>query len=266
MSNDYYVSTGAPVFGSFGQSVLQSNQFTGVEQGFDKIPDLTSLLRGISYYATTGGVANTYTAAVSSKVTAYVDHLRVSLKMNLANTGASTINVNALGAKQIRRQDGSQLVAADLPINVIAILTYNTSDGYFTFQGTTTSQYTEIAANVATASAAAVTATNAADVAAAAAASMAGDYLLTGTEVVASNGGIQTKTIAGATVLTNTLTNGQAVALKLLGATPGDVTITGVVWVGLYGESVPTWTGADWVLLIKSQGVLYGWYSGEYTP
>lgn len=103
----------------------------------------------------------------------------------------------------------------------------------------------------------------AAAAATAAAASMLGDYLLTGTVIDAGNGGMQTKTITEITTLTNTLANGEAVALHVIDADLFTFTITGVNWVGLYGETTPTYTGDDWLLLLKSQGTLYGWYSGE---
>ena len=83
-------------------------------------------------YGTTAGSANTYTLTLSPAPT-YVDGLAVSVKINVTNTGASTININSLGAKTIKAPDGADVVAGDLLLNSIYSLRYNGTN--FILQG-----------------------------------------------------------------------------------------------------------------------------------
>ena len=54
----------------------------------------------VAKYGTTTGSANGYLLTVND-VTSYFDGLLINIKANFTNTGASTINVNSLGAKNI---------------------------------------------------------------------------------------------------------------------------------------------------------------------
>ncbi len=74
-------------------------------------------------YATTSGT-DTYTATLSPAPTSYTTGMTVKLKIGNVNTGASTINLNSLGAKTIQK-NGSALSAGDLPANAIAHLVYD---------------------------------------------------------------------------------------------------------------------------------------------
>jgi len=80
----------------------------------------------------TGGAASAYTAAGTPAPTALVDGLIVSAVIHAASTGASTLNLNSLGAKDILRRDGSAIVAGDLPVNQAVLLVYRASaDDFF---------------------------------------------------------------------------------------------------------------------------------------
>jgi len=63
---------------------------------------------------TSTGSANAYVLAASRAMTAYAAGDRFTFKANFTNTGAATINVDGLGAKSIKRQDGSALIAGDI--------------------------------------------------------------------------------------------------------------------------------------------------------
>lgn len=54
-----------------------------------------------AYYAVDTGAANVYVVAYTPAVTALTDGLRLRFKIKTANTGASTLNVNGLGAQPI---------------------------------------------------------------------------------------------------------------------------------------------------------------------
>lgn len=86
-------------------------------------------------YGATAGSANTYTLTLSPAPTAYVDGMGVVVKVNAANTGAATINVNGLGAKGIVDGKGSALTSGKLRLNGIYSLKYSTTSGNFQLVG-----------------------------------------------------------------------------------------------------------------------------------
>lgn len=86
-------------------------------------------------YAATTGSANTYLATLNPVPTAYVDGMGIVAKINVANTGESTINVNGLGAKAIKNPDGTALSSGDLTAGGIYSLKYNATTGNFILVG-----------------------------------------------------------------------------------------------------------------------------------
>lgn len=80
---------------------------------------------GSKTYIATAGSANTYTATFSPAFGAYVSGMVINVMMNVANTGASTINVNGLGAKSIVKGVSTALASGDLPINRAVTLIYD---------------------------------------------------------------------------------------------------------------------------------------------
>lgn len=75
-------------------------------------------------YAITSGLANTYTVLIPN-VNQYTEGMAMSVKINIQNTGASTINVNGLGAKNIIKANGSHLSGGNLRTNSVYTLRYN---------------------------------------------------------------------------------------------------------------------------------------------
>lgn len=65
-------------------------------------------------YAVAGGSANALTATLSPAPDALTVPLKVTLLASTANTQASTLNLNNLGAKSILRADGSSISPGDL--------------------------------------------------------------------------------------------------------------------------------------------------------
>ena len=86
-------------------------------------------------YGVTSGSANTYTLTLSPAPAAYTDGMGIVVKINVANTGAATINVNGLGAKPMVDGKGSALATGKLKINAIYSLKYNSTSGNFILQG-----------------------------------------------------------------------------------------------------------------------------------
>ncbi len=88
-------------------------------------------------YATATGSANTYSITLNPAPTAYVDGMAISVKINVDNTGASTINVNGLGAKPIKKPNGNDVAAGNLKAGSIYTLRYNGTN--FILQGSDSS-------------------------------------------------------------------------------------------------------------------------------
>ncbi|OPG98995.1 hypothetical protein B2I21_07520 [Chryseobacterium mucoviscidosis] len=84
-------------------------------------------------YGTTTNSGNTYAVTLTPAPTSYVDGLRITIKINAANTGAVTINVNGLGAKSVLKSNGSAMTANGLRANSVYSLVYNGTN--FILQG-----------------------------------------------------------------------------------------------------------------------------------
>lgn len=86
-------------------------------------------------YATTTGTANTYAVTLIPAPTAYVDGMGIVAKINVASTGASTLNVNGLGAIPIKDSLGNAITAGGLKANTPYTLRYEATSGNFIVQG-----------------------------------------------------------------------------------------------------------------------------------
>ena len=82
-------------------------------------------------WGTTTGSANTYVVSTTPAPGSLVDGMSIYLDINVANTGASTLNWNALGAKAIVNGNGNALTAGMLPLNSIRGVRYNASASNF---------------------------------------------------------------------------------------------------------------------------------------
>ena len=74
---------------------------------------------------TLGGSADTYTVTSARSINGYFQGLWIKAKVNATNTGATTLNVNDLGAKSCIKPDGSALTAGDLTADGIYDFVYN---------------------------------------------------------------------------------------------------------------------------------------------
>lgn len=85
-------------------------------------------------YAIDTGSANALVVALSPAAAEYKDGMRIDVKAATTNTGATTINVNGLGAKQVRRRGGTdQLLAFDIIAG--AVQTYKYDGTNFQLEG-----------------------------------------------------------------------------------------------------------------------------------
>lgn len=76
------------------------------------------------YYGTSSSAANTYTSTISG-ISGYYAGLRVAIQIDNENTGASTINVNGLGAKAIRYPDNQALLGQEIAPNMVTDMMYD---------------------------------------------------------------------------------------------------------------------------------------------
>lgn len=125
-----------------GQSTVTSGNistYSGAPILLEKLKDKISQSTGDARYllssnqtsweATDTGAANVYAATLSPAPTAYSAGQRVSLLIAHANTGASTLNLNSLGTKAIKKLSSSGTLvdpaSGDIPANVLVDMEYD---------------------------------------------------------------------------------------------------------------------------------------------
>lgn len=111
--NDYY-SASTETQNTRARSSSVNSERAAVEAAFDKLPALLALLQDRVTYAADTGSANSYAAALANAPPAYVSGLHVVMTPANSCTGASTLNVNGLGARAIKRVDGTDPEAGDI--------------------------------------------------------------------------------------------------------------------------------------------------------
>lgn len=102
-----------------------------VAGAFALLPTEDNLTRGTTNFAVDTGTVNTYLVALPHVPSGYVDGLRVTFRALNTNTGASTINVNSLGVKSIRRTDSTACTAGDITVGGTMEMFYSTATGFF---------------------------------------------------------------------------------------------------------------------------------------
>lgn len=114
MSNDYFNHPNPVVRHTRGRASSVNAIWAAIASGFNLLPGATDLIRGRVTYAADSGSANALVVALSKTLTAYQDGTFVRVKINTTNTGATTINVDSLGARSIKTVGGEDLAAGDL--------------------------------------------------------------------------------------------------------------------------------------------------------
>ena len=75
-------------------------------------------------YAVDQGAANVYVVALAPALPNHIEGLPIHFKADNSNTGASTLNINGLGAKSIVMPDGSALSAGTIKAGQIVTVIY----------------------------------------------------------------------------------------------------------------------------------------------
>ena len=117
---------GQPTLGS-----ADANQLDAVDRSILAL--LARFYSDLGGVVTVGGSANAITITSASTYQALEDGLVVSFKAGAANTGATTLNLDGLGAKAVRRRGDAALEAGDIAANgrylVVYDAAYNSSNG-----------------------------------------------------------------------------------------------------------------------------------------
>lgn len=108
-----------------------NNLDAAVATAFGLLPDETKLKLGTVQHAVDSGAADAYVVTLTHTPGSYTDGMRISMRPANTNTGASTINVNALGIKSIRRVDSTATPAGSIMVGSPIDLVYSSSTGYF---------------------------------------------------------------------------------------------------------------------------------------
>lgn len=111
--------------------VINSNMDT-IDNKMKSIESSTNYVRQPGY-AVDSGSANAYLVTLSPAPTSYIDGMCIAVKIANSSTGASTINVNNLGAKNILDGMGNAIVSGQLVAGYIYTLRYNGTN--FIIQG-----------------------------------------------------------------------------------------------------------------------------------
>jgi len=125
MPNDYFNHSANIVpSGTRARADHVNNIANEIAVGLEKLPSEPELKQGTLNYAADTGVADAYVIELTYLPT-LSDGLAIRLKAANANTGASTLNVNGLGAKSLKHADGTELSANDIAAGQVVTASYN---------------------------------------------------------------------------------------------------------------------------------------------
>lgn len=93
----------------------------------NKFVTQTGLQKNAETYAATATGNDTYVVTLSPVPTSLVNGMTIKVKFDVANTGASTLNVNGLGALAIVTSVGTATATGDIVANLIGVLVYNST-------------------------------------------------------------------------------------------------------------------------------------------
>src|SRR5437879_2293056 len=88
---------------------------------------IAALINAGFNYGPDNGTVNALVITLTSPPASYIDGMNFSTKILVTNTGASTLNVNSLGVKNIYDEAGNTLKAGTLVAGQIITFVYNSS-------------------------------------------------------------------------------------------------------------------------------------------
>jgi hypothetical protein len=104
----------------------------------DAIPTAASVASSqagtATWGGTAGGTANAITLSLTPAITAYTDGMSVRFRVASDNTGAVTVSINGVGARNVVKWNGTALAAGDLQSNDDATIVFDTTSNRFMLQ------------------------------------------------------------------------------------------------------------------------------------
>lgn len=120
--NDYFNFTTPLSPHTLGRETAINDLFTAVAAGFSLIPSTAAFTNNLNgYYTDTSIAVNAILLTPSPILGAYTEGALVRWKQKIANTGPCTLNISALGPINLKRNDGSALIAGDMPIDSMPV-------------------------------------------------------------------------------------------------------------------------------------------------
>jgi hypothetical protein len=89
---------------------------------------------GAEIFALDVGATDAYAITLSPAITAYTNGQRFYFGVNTANTGPATLNVNAVGAKAIKKNYDEDLITGDLVVGQYVEVAYDSANDTFQLQ------------------------------------------------------------------------------------------------------------------------------------
>lgn len=120
-----------------GNLNIGSNRLTAVADGTAKTDAATVnqlQSNAPAFQATDTGTANAHVIALSPAITAYAAGQAITFKSGAASTTASTINVNGLGVKAIKKKNDQDIAAGDIESGSIVTVVYDGTNFQMTSQ------------------------------------------------------------------------------------------------------------------------------------
>lgn len=139
MTNNYYTKSAVPRLVS-ARALQINNNLDLLVSGFDKLPDPDRFKERNTNYIADTGAANAYAVTYPQPVpSAYAVGMTVDFVPANGNSGASTINVNSLGAKSILDYDGNALASGMIVAGRVHTIKYDGTAFRLAAIGTTVS-------------------------------------------------------------------------------------------------------------------------------
>jgi hypothetical protein len=132
MSNGYFTFSSTNLAdGRIAYAATWRIVFDAIEDAFDLLPTEDQIKLGLTQYGTDSGASNAYVVTMPHTPDSYTDGMVVTFKASNSNSGASTVNVDSLGAKTITRQSGAALQSGDIVADKFTTIVYNSTSGNF---------------------------------------------------------------------------------------------------------------------------------------
>ena len=120
-----------------GNLNIGSNRLTAVADGTAKTDAATVnqiQSNAPAFQATDTGTANAHVIALSPAVTAYAAGQKITFKSGAASTTSSTLNINGLGVKTIKKKNDQNIAAGDIESGSIVTVVYDGTNFQMTSQ------------------------------------------------------------------------------------------------------------------------------------